>query len=455
MSSSQAVGAGAGAEINVKKSIFDFSLNSAEKLKTLEESVGLFTFGLFRNTNTDSFFSRIPQFQQGISQYIELTKREVFKGWAVLVYIDESILNLTDSYEKTNTGNSFETHKAQLEEFVVFLSAEPSCIFCKYTFPQFILPETPYHYNFIGSMARFHALLQFPKQYICIRDADTYFPDLWDTSAFLEGSLGYNVASKFTQYLEEWEYNCLQVHIAKGLPILIAYEKSYNFYNYRTKPMKIVTRFLAGLVNALPRDSSLFPEELWDSAMNFLQDDKVLYKIRGYHNVVAFKKSPKTFRQNTEAEGLTYYGCDEKILRYILFNAWKDKTVPFYFPYSTVIRCILDSYKNNPKSWLAIYNKLLEPILTAQEKESDLVKLIDIYAEHYLELPEDDRETLRDDASIKVPGAYNFLLIPKFPLIADELAKEYEEGIPDNIKGGSAKTRKQNRKKSGKSRKNR
>lgn len=457
MASNQIIGAGAGA--GAQTSVFDFSINSVEKLKTLEDCVGLFTFGLFRNTNNDAFFTRINQFQQGISQYIELTKRKVFEGWAVLVYIDESILNVDDSYEKNHTGNTVENHKIQLKEFLEFLSTEPTCLFCKYTFPQFILPGTLYHFNFIGSMARFHALLQFPKKYICIRDADTYFPDLWDTSEYLDNSLGYNVASQFTDTLEEWEYNCLQVHSSKGLPILIAYERGYNFYNYRTKPFRTVTRFLAGLINAIPRDPSLFPESLWNSAINFLQDKNVLYKIRGYHNTVSYVKSPKTYRKNTNAEGLTYYGCDEKILRFIFFDAWKENIVPFYFPYSTVIQCILDSYKDNPKGWLSIYKKLLDPILTPVEKESDLVKLINIYSEYYSELPEDDRETLKDDTNIKVPGVYNFLLMPKFPLIAEDLANEYEEGLPDNIKGGftkSGKTRKQSGRKSlGKSRKNR
>ena len=229
MASNQIIGAGAGA--GAQTSVFDFSINSVEKLKTLEDCVGLFTFGLFRNTNDDSFFSRISQFQQGISQYIELTKRKVFEGWAVVVYIDESILSIDDSYEKNHTGNTVEHHKIQLKEFLEFLSTEPTCLFCKYTFPQFILPGTPYHFNFIGSMARFHALFQFPSKYICVRDADTYFPDLWDTTPFIEGSLGYTLASHFTDYLEEWEFNLLDYHKQKNLPFLIAYEKKYNFYN--------------------------------------------------------------------------------------------------------------------------------------------------------------------------------------------------------------------------------
>ena len=510
-----------------QESIFEYSFDNPKKMDTLMGSKGIFSFSLFRNFQDDRFNKLVSLFKQGISKYIELTKREHFKDYIVLVYIDNSLFDFSD-YEdpvllKKKAINSIKyiynpddrqirfgnfdkepqdpmqkiaraqeiqkwTENAikelnkiieEVKKFIEYLQSEPNCILCKYTIPMFLIPGSTRHYNYIGSMARFHALLRFADRRVCVRDADTYFPDLWfyhDSTPEPKQS----IAKNFVQYLEEWEVNLLKYHSTKNLPFLIAYDHSYVFHNFRKNPVVRNTRLLAATVEAFPHDKSLFTDEDWNNAMLFLKEDSTIYNIRGKWNLKQTEKinipyknqienkykynhefSQNNFKAKQEKIGKTYYGCDEKILRYIFYEKWRDYTVLFYFPYAYLGSHLIysdvsqEGYKDSP---LSKYEKLLDDNTSEADKKDPLYlyikELIELYKKmNYIQM------NIYGQSQIKVPpGQFYFLLIPIFPFISEQLAHAiYGKTLNSTtIKGGYKKSLKSRKsKKSQKLRKSR
>ncbi len=504
-----------------QESIFEYSFDDPKKMERLMSSKGIFSFGLFRNYQDTNFASLAYLFQEGISKYIELTKREQFKDWVVLVYIDESLFNFSDLDDPTfiekegrktinyiyNDGSfdfrfpkPFESDKPDVKnqkmklrkaqfkkyedifkkdtvelivkytkELLQSLQQESNCILCKYTFPQFLIPGTPFHSNFIGSMARFHALLKFNDRRVCVRDADTYFPRIWhyredkDNSRYSTREPFMSIAKNYVEYLEAWELNLLQYHRSKNLPFLIAYDHPYVFHNFRQKPIIQTTRLLAGIVDSEPHDPALFTTEDWNKAMAFINEDSTKYNIRGSKNVeyttknVYVETSQANFKKGVDANGTTYYGCDEKVLRYIFFEKWRGLTVLFYFPYAYMGSNLMYSDPNDKESFLNKYEKILNEETPKTLKESPLFKGVEEYINHYKTMTSYDKYYIKTP-----PGQFYFLFQSYFPFFSEKLALEIYGKVPDNIKGGNRKSLKHRKVKKGrkskflgKSRKNR
>jgi hypothetical protein len=474
--------------IETQESKFEYSYDDPKKLDTLLTSKGIFAFSLFRNVRDLRFAARAYTFKEGIKKYIELTKREQFKGWVVLVYVDASLFDFSDlndpKYIEEQTikelndmyDNQFNVYsmlwtaekkkreitkftgyvKKTFDELVEstkeltgFLQSEANCILCKYTFPKLIVPNTSIHYNFVGSMARFHALQKFSDRRVCVRDADTYFPSLWHYKEDLNNSRYstrepfMTIAKKFVDLLEQWEVNLLKVHTTKNLPFLIAYDTPYIFHNFRKKPTITVTRLLAGIVDSLEHNPDLFTAEDWDKGLQFVQEESTLYNIRGSKNVEFntdgkyIEKSRNNFKKNLDATGTTYYGCDEKILRYIFFEKWRNQTVLFYFPYAFMGSNLMYSNTEDEDSFLNKYEKILQESVSSEEKKSPLYAAVDMYIKHYREMNSYTKYQQRTP-----PGQFYFLFQTSFPLFSEKLALEVYGKIPDNIKGGFRKSKK-------------
>lgn len=488
---------------------FEYAFDDPKKMDKLMGSKGIFSFGLFRNYQDTDFGRLAYLFKEGISKYIEVTKREQFKDYVVLVYVDNSLFDFSD-YEdpvllkkeaiktikyifnpddraiqfgdlekesgterqkilrekelaKWTKEAKKETEKIvnEVKELVQYLQKEDNCILCKYTIPEFLMPGTPFHYNFIGSMARFHALIDFADRRVCVRDADTYFPENWHYVEYKNDpdhstrEPFMSIGKQFVKYLEAWEENLLKYHSAKGLPFLIAYDHPYKFFNFRQKPIIETSRLLAGIVDALPHDKALFTEDDWNKAMMFLKDDAIIYNIRGSKNLEYNKNGRSTlkeiprnnFKKKKNAIGTTYYGCDEKVLRYIFFEKWRGQTVLFYFPYAYMGSNLMYSDPKDKDSILAKYEKILDE--SVENKQDPLYLGIKLYINEYNTMNSWTRYQTKNP-----PGKHYFLFISEYPFFADRFADEIYGKIPDNIKGGTRK-RKGNAKKSHKRRKSR
>lgn len=558
------------------ESRFEWSYDNPKKMETALAAKGIFSFGLFRNYLDLQF--KADLYREGISKYIELTKRKEFEEYVVVVYVDESVINneifsnekyykdlLTEYYIQVNYDDKYdfeekmkyvtspqlskenteEIHALNVEytkqvdqlktrvtnqqtsewtqemkringEFKQLvnelrakydllqeefrekyleeqlqkskqgldeaisnligsikvlldtLTSEPTCILCKYTIPTFLIPGTPFHYNYIGSMVRFQAIAQFPEKRVCVRDADTYFPNLWtkvqnwpNTNGSVrelseDQKLQNDIAEHYVDYLAVWETNLMNYHGKKNLPFLIAYDTNYGFTNMRNSGTLRNSRFLAGIVDAFPHGKELFTQEDWENGLRFLRDDKVIYNIRG--NKQLYHKERQNFKHSIDLQGMTYYGCDEKVLRYVYFEKWKGQTVLFYFPYAHGSNLLLFSTPDNDASFLNIYSKLLESISPQEEKNSSLYKYILRLRDHLFTIP-----MLYRDQGGKVYVSKNYYFFASsYPFIADQLAAEADNMLLENIKpyvrGGSLKTRKvysHKRRKSKKQRKSR
>ncbi len=362
-----------------------------------------------------------------------------------------------------------------IKELMAVLQSEPNCILCKYTIPTFLVPGTPLHYNYIGSMVRFHAIAKFPDKYVCVRDADTYFSYLWNKQIQYKNNSGKieeltatqrlmdDVAEHYIDYLTIWEGNLMKYHATKNLPFLIAYDTQYTFTNMRKGGSIRNSRFLAGIVDSFPHDAKLYTTEDWERGVKFIRDEEVTYDIRGSKNLYHSYEQRDEYRYYQIIRESSYYGCDEKVLRYIFFEKVKDMNILFYFPYATGNNSILYSmteeeskgrgYTNN-KSFLDIYMKLLEATASTEEKKSSLYELIHdlrdyVYSISYM------RRTIGGESFRQKDY---FFFASSYPFFADQLAAEYEveplENIKPYIKGGYDKKRKSNKSKTQKKKKN-
>lgn len=233
------------------KSVYEIKYeNDIDSLKP----AGIFSFTLyFRGNGLDEAMEKPTAMDQakyiyGISTYLSMCHSEEWKGWKVFIHTNEDTI-------KHNPV------------FFTFLR-EHGVIIATVSIPTDILPSSIH----LLRIARYYPMFMFECP-VCVRDADTIFPDLALTNYFN----GFDEESDdFMKKLSRWEIMYLsQIH-KHGAMVNFAYDKNYyyakdfNAYNeFENAGNYVVTatskphvRLLAGIVSKV--GGYVLPMKLWE-----------------------------------------------------------------------------------------------------------------------------------------------------------------------------------------------
>ncbi len=297
---------------------------------TPAEPAGVFAFSYYNRGGDKLFANRNIRegaakesnvYIQGLLTYLELTELDgPFRGWKVVIYIDEVTKFYLDLYK----GYGY--------EHIIRLLAHPNLIVALCDWPEYTI--NPYKYegrsytkidNILLRTLRFHAFLDFFGVPVLVRDADTYFETQMVEIPQLVAKENANPRplKSFREYLSDWEGALFEHHMRSGLPFLLSAHPGYmQDWHANDKVGMHTFGHLAGLVNCMPGLAEWHPENpanLWNLSLTWLRDR---YKIRLYYG---------KYQALSNLQRDTYIGKDEQIISFVWLEYLFPKCFFFYF----------------------------------------------------------------------------------------------------------------------------
>jgi hypothetical protein len=330
---------------------------------------GLFSMSYYcRPTETqfkaaDEVHAKPMVYRDGLLQYLRVTEQPEFRGWKLVLYVDEATLAAPLGTEAT-LGEHLEAQK----ELWATIMGHPNLILATVHWPEYTMgagaPAPAQLDNSLLRMFRFRAFQDFPQCPVFVRDADTLFENLLG-----KGDLAPRLATWEVTLWKELESRAATI----GRRFLVASQPHYS-RDWHVHPVSGVqtTGCYAGLT------CSLGNLDLWTSGALWRH---CLAYVRGQSQRVL---ADGVYKPSDEASP-RYIGKDEQLLMYVIVPAMLAHALLqfYYLEYIEVegaevedpaIRAL--GYTHYPSPYLKLQGREGEPGLHSFKNENEVTETV-------------------------------------------------------------------------------
>jgi len=260
----------------------------------------------------DTKWTKTDIYKKGLIHYLKVTESEAFKGWKLLIYIDNQSL-----HTPITTNKSVANYAMHLEEWNT-IAKHPNVIFGVIMWPEYSVGagDGMIMDNAMIRAFRLKALTDFPEIPVFVRDADTLFENIIKVKTIYDELTAWELTLK-----NELERIYSETHYQ----IIIATQPNYH----RQWHMHPLTRdFTVGCYAAVTSTLGNIPDckngFLWRKCLEYLRTTSKMM------NVAQNKRTPS----NSWAP--TYIGKDEQLLSFVFIPHIFDQIYFYYLEYIQV-----------------------------------------------------------------------------------------------------------------------
>ena len=288
-----------------------YTMNNNATLK------GLFASAYYyRNTDEgkqqDTKWTKTDIYKKGLLHYLKVTESEAFKGWKLLIYIDDQSLRTP-----ITTDKSVVNYTMHLNEWNT-IAKHPNVIFGVIQWPEYSVGDGDGKImdNAMIRAFRLKALTDFPKIPVFVRDADTLYENLLKERTIYDELTAWETTLKSELEKIDKETPC---------EIIIATQPNYHrqWHVHPVTGAKTIGCY-AAVTSTMGNIAECVDGSLWRKCLAYLRStSKVM-------NMTANKRKPS----NSYAP--TYIGKDEQLLSYVFIPNIFDKIYFYYLEYIQV-----------------------------------------------------------------------------------------------------------------------
>ena len=269
----------------------------------------------------DSPWVKTDVYKVGILQYLGVTEQPEFKGWKLIIYLDQH--SLENPVFRTNVDTPrAKKHKEEWEK----IASHPNVVFGVVKWSEYSVGSKNDEKtidNAILRALRMKAFTDFPDVPVFVRDADTLFENL------IKGGGLETTLADFITKLSLWEktlWDSLIPLFADSSPyrILIASQPNYHRqWHVHPETGTNTTGCYAAITSSLGNIPEMSDGSIWRKCLAYIrQTCKVLQ--------VGSNRNPNNLSKPT------YIGKDEQLLSYVMMPIIFDKIYFYYFEYIQV-----------------------------------------------------------------------------------------------------------------------
>ena len=345
----------------------------------------------------DKTWAKTDIYKSGLLHYLKLTEMPAFKGWKLILYLDEM------SYENPipagdQGSDSYKKHLREWNE----ISKHPNLIFAIVNWPEYSVGVDNNGKtidNAILRALRIKALTDFSNIPVLIRDADTLFENLVKVRTIYDELYAWE--KKLCETLGE----IVQTH---GETLIIASQPNYHRqWHVHPKTGQNTPGCYAALTSTLGGITECMNGSLWV---------KCLAYIREHTKITNSNKG----RTPTNLGAPTYIGKDEQLLSYVILPSIFNKVFFYYLEY---IQVEGTKIVENPETPFA-------KTLLRQEMERYPSPYIESLGEELLPLEESANKKRKDanektEQTILNPASIPLALTPKLNKLMHTIFAHY------------------------------
>lgn len=268
----------------------------------------------------DSPWVKTDVYKIGILHYLKVTDQPEFKGWKLIIYVDQLSMENPIFINDTTSPRALK-HKEEWDE----IAKHPNVVFGVVFWPEYAVGskgDGKTIDNAILRSLRMKTMTDFPTIPVFVRDADTLFENL-----IKGGSL--STMADFTQKLALWEktlWDNLVPLFAEPSPyrLLIASQPNYH-RQWHVEPQTGVNT--SGCYAAVTSSLGNIPE---------MADNSMWKKCLAYLRQTMNVKQVGSDRSPSNLQKPTYIGKDEQFLSYVMLPNMFEKIYFYYMEYIQV-----------------------------------------------------------------------------------------------------------------------